>query len=132
MAHSDDEPRPSGGLFASLPRLVATVLEILRTRVEIVSTELEEERERLRELVIYGFWALFFTSIGIVLITLFVVMLLWQYFGPYVFGALGAIYVTLGLIATVRLRRLLRERPRLFAATLAELRKDRVELGADR
>jgi uncharacterized membrane protein YqjE len=133
MPPADSGPRTSqSGLLASLPRLAATLLDILQTRIEIVSTEFEEERERLRELVVYGFWALFFTSLGIVLLTLFVVMALWEPYRLHALGAFAALYLLLGLIAALRLRRSLRERSRLFATTLAALRSDRTELGAQR
>jgi uncharacterized membrane protein YqjE len=133
MPPPDNEPRVSGaGLLASLPRLLATLLEILRTRLEIVSTEFEEERERLRELVVYGFWALFFTSLGIVLVTLFVVMAVREPYRLYALGALAVLYLLIGVFAALRVRRSLRQRSRLLATTLAELRRDRVELGAER
>ena len=133
MSPPDDEPRVSGGgLLTSLPRLVATLLEMLRTRLEIVSTEFEEERERLRELFVYGFWALFFTSLGIVLVTLFVVMAVPEPYRLYALGALAALYLLIGVFAALRVRRSLRQRSRLLATTLAELRRDRVELGAER
>lgn len=118
-----------GGLLLSLRRLLDTLLDIAYTRVEIVSTEFEEERERLRELVIYGFWALFFASMGIVFVSLFIVAALWESYRLHVLAAFGAIYLLLGLVAAMRLRRSLRERTRLFATTLAELRKDRAEIG---
>lgn len=118
-----------GGLLLSLRRLLDTLLDIAYTRVEIVSTEFEEERERLRELVTYGFWALFFAGMGIVFVSLFIVAALWESYRLHVLAAFGAIYLLLGLVAAMRLRRSLRERTRLFATTLAELRKDRAEIG---
>ncbi len=118
-----------GGLLLSLRRLLDTLLDIAYTRVEIVSTEFEEERERLRELVTYGFWALFFAGMGIVFVSLFIVAALWESYRLHVLAAFGAIYLLLGLVAAMRLRRSLRERTRLFATTLAELRKDRTEIG---
>jgi len=57
---------------------MATLLEILQTRVEIVATEFEEERLRLRELVVFGILTLFFVGVGLTLLTLFVVVLYWD------------------------------------------------------
>jgi uncharacterized membrane protein YqjE len=109
--------------------LLAGLLDAVHTRLDIVATELEEERERLRELVVYGFWTLFFTSLGIVLITVFAALALWGSYGLYALGTLAALYLMLGAIGAARLRRSLRQRQRLFATTLAELRKDRAGLG---
>lgn len=116
------------GLLASLQRLLATLLEIVQTRVAIVATEYEEERERIRELVVFGFLALFFISLGIVLLTLFVVMLFWETHRLYVMGGFALLYLGLGVAAVVALRRRLQSRPRLFATTLTELSKDRDQL----
>lgn len=118
----------SAGLLASLQRLLATSIEILQTRVAIVATEFEEERERIRELVVFGFLALLFVSLGLLLVTLFVAMLLWENHLVYVLGGCALLYLGLGLVIGVVLRRRLKARPRLFATTLAELAKDRDQL----
>lgn len=116
------------GLLASLQRLLATLIEILQTRVEIVATEYEEERERIQELVVFGFVALFFVNLGVVLLTLFTVMLFWGTHRLYVLGCFALLYLGLGFIAATVLRRRHRSRPRVFATTLAELSKDRDQL----
>jgi len=116
------------GLLASLRRLFATLLEILQTRVEIVATEFEEERERIQELLLFGFLALFFCSFGLLLLTLFIVMLFWETHRLYVLGGFTLLYLTLGIVAVAILRQRLKTRPRLFATTLAELSRDREQL----
>ncbi len=123
-----DTEGTASGLLASLQRLMATLLEILQTRVEIVATEFEEERERIRELVIFSFLALFFTSIGLLLLTLFIVILYWETHRLYVLGGFALLYLVLGIAAGAVLRQRLRTRPRLFATTVAELSRDRERL----
>jgi len=119
---------PAGGLLASLQRLLATLLDIVQTRVAIVATEFEEERVRLRELVVFGFVALFFVNLGVVLFTLLVVMLFWESHRLYVMGGFALLYLGVGVVAGISLRQRLKSRPRLFATTLAELAKDRDQL----
>lgn len=128
MSEPEGSAGHATGLLASLQRLLATLLEIVQTRVAIVATEYEEERERIRELVVFGFLALFFISIGIVLLTLFVVMLFWETHRLYVMGGFALLYLGLGVAAVVSLRQRLKSRPRLFATTLAEFSKDRDQL----
>lgn len=128
MSESEGGAGHATGLLASLQRLLATLLEIVQTRVAIVATEYEEERERIRELVVFGFLALFFVSLGVVLLTLFVVMLFWETHRLYVMGGFALLYLVLGAAAVVSLRRRLKSRPRLFATTLAEFTKDRNQL----
>jgi uncharacterized membrane protein YqjE len=128
----DDAP-PAGrargsGLIASLQRLLDSLLEIAQTRIELVASEYEEEREHLRELVLYGMITLFFFGFGVVLLTLFVILLLWDRHGLLVVGGFAAAYLVAGLIALVILLVKVRQRPRLFSATVNELRRDREQL----
>jgi uncharacterized membrane protein YqjE len=116
------------GLFDSLRQLVATVLDVLQTRAEIVVTEYEEERERIRELVLFGFSALFFFGFGFLLLTLFIVVLFWDNYRVYAVSGFAVLYLGLGVLSAVTLRRRLKTRPRLFATTLAEISKDRERL----
>lgn len=119
---------PAAGLLGSLQRFVVTVIEVLQTRAEIAVTEFEEERERIRELVVFGFLALFFFGFGFLLLTLFIVVLFWDTYRVYAVGAFALLYLGLGMFSAVTLRRRLTTRPRLFATTLAELAKDRERL----
>lgn len=129
MSESGGEKRPhAGGLLASLPRLLDTLIELAQTRIAIASTEFEEERERLRQLVLYGFWSLFLLSMGLILGTLFLIVALWDEYRLAALGIFAGIYLLAGILMTLMLRRGLRARPRLFASTLHELAKDRAEL----
>lgn len=117
-------PASPAGLFASTQRLLVTVLAAVRTRVEIFATELEEEREHLKSLVIYSVLALVLLCLGLVALTVFVTLWLWQWFGAYTLGVAGLLLVSAGLLLMLRIRHNERTRPRLFATTLTELRKD--------
>ena len=129
---TDPEPDAghSPGLLASLQRLMATLIEILQTRAEIVATEFEEERARLQGLVVFGILMLFFVGVGLTLLTLYVVMLYWDTHRLAVLGWFALLYLGLGGLAGIVLYRRIKSRPRLFATTLSELAKDRDRLGA--
>jgi uncharacterized membrane protein YqjE len=126
----DPDAGQSPGLLTSLQRLMETLLEILQTRVEIVATEFEEERVRLRELVVFGILTLFFVGVGLTLLTLFIVVLYWDSHRVAVLGGVAFLYLGLGGLTGIILYRRLRSRPRLFAATLSELTKDRDQLSS--
>lgn len=128
MTDRDPDTGHNPGLLTSLQRLMATLLELLQTRVEIVATEFEEERVRLRELVVFGILMLFFVSVGLTLATLFVVTLYWETNRLTVLGGVAVLYLGLGGLAGVVLYRRLKCRPRLFATTLSELAKDRDQI----
>jgi len=109
---------------------MATLLEILQTRIEIIATEFEEERLRLQELVVFGFLVLFFASVGLTLATLFVVTLYWDTNRLAVLGWVAFLYLGLGGLAGFVFYRRLHPRPRLLSTTLSELEKDRDQLGS--
>jgi uncharacterized membrane protein YqjE len=126
----DPDADHNPGLLTSLQRLMVTLLDVLQTRVGIVATEFEEERVRLRELVVFGVLMLFFVSIGLTLATLFVVTLYWDTNRLAVLGGVASLYLGLGGLAGFVLYRRLKCRPRLFATTLSELGKDRDQLNS--
>jgi uncharacterized membrane protein YqjE len=118
------------GLLASLQRLLATFAEILHTRVEILSTELEEEGVRVRELLLYELVSLFFFGLGLLLVTLFVVLAFWETHRLSVLAAFAVFYLAIGVGTALVVRHKLKNRPRLFSATLSELGKDRERLSS--
>jgi uncharacterized membrane protein YqjE len=128
VAEHDSDTGRSPGLLASAQQLMTTLLEILQTRVEIVSTEFEEERVRLQDVVVFGILTMFFIGIGIILVTLFVVMLYWDSHPLAVLGGIALLYLVLGGLTGRVLYLRLKSRPRLFATTLSELAKDREQL----
>ena len=130
MTDRDPDAGQSPGLLTSLQRLMETLLEILQTRVEIVANEFEEERVRLRELVVFGVLTLFFVSVGLTLVTLFVVSLYWDTHRLLVLGGVAILYLGLGGLTGFILYRRLKCRSRLFATTLSELEKDRDQLSS--
>lgn len=121
---ADVDSKSAGGLMSSMQRLLGSLLSVVQTRIEIVATELEEERERVKGLVLYGVFALVFISLGMITLTVFVALWLWESYGVHALGVIGVVLLGTGIAIALRARRNERARPRLFATTLAELRKD--------
>src|SRR5688500_19344276 len=69
---------PLGGVVESIRSFMASWVSVIKTRVEIISVELEEQREWLEHLVLMAVAAMFFISLGLMLTTLFVVVLFWN------------------------------------------------------
>jgi uncharacterized membrane protein YqjE len=116
------------GLLASLKRLAGTLLVILQTRLELISSEMEEERVRIEQILLYGSIVLFFTGLAITLLTAFVVVLLWDEHRLLVLGGFSASFFLVALLALTGLRRVAREKCKLFSVSLAELASDRDSL----
>ncbi|HWQ95364.1 MAG TPA: phage holin family protein [Gammaproteobacteria bacterium] len=132
MAYDGTDPEPAPGrttgLLSALQRLLATFTEILHTRIEILSTELEEEGERARQLLVYGLVSLFFLGLGLLFATVFIVVAFWETHRLYVLAGFTVFYLGISTIAALVVRHKIRSRPRLFSATLSELAKDRERL----
>jgi uncharacterized membrane protein YqjE len=112
----------------SIKDALAVLSAILHTRLEIFVTEIEEERERLRQTVVFTLLAFFGLSLGLILLTIFVVALLWEKGWIAALGGLAALYLAVGIGAALKLRQKILSRPGLFPVTMAELAKDRDQL----
>jgi len=108
--------------------LVATATATLQTRLELFAVELQEEKARLLGLVLYGAVALILLAIGIVFLALFLTVLLWDSNRLLALGVFTALFLAGGGLALTLALRLARSESRLFAASLAELERDRADL----
>jgi uncharacterized membrane protein YqjE len=109
---------------------LAVLSSIFHTRLELFATELEEERERLKQTLVLTLLLFFGLSLGVILLTIFAVALFWEQGWIYAMGVLAALYLGIGAVAGLMLRRKILLRPGLFPATLSELAKDRDRLRA--
>ncbi len=125
---NDSAPPLPGGLPSAIRALALTVVALLQTRLEIFASEVGEERLRLREFLWFTVATVFCIGFAIVLAAVFIVALLWDRFGAFAIGALCLVFLALGIGLAMLLRARARSRPRLFAATLGELAKDRERL----
>ena len=125
----DSSSRPGGGdspgIFHSLKALTAVLASAFHTRIELIVTELEEERERLKQTLIFTLLLVFGLSMGFILLTIFLVALFWERGWIGAIGALSFFYLSVATFAGVKLRNSVLKRSGLFPATLAELGKDR-------
>jgi uncharacterized membrane protein YqjE len=115
---------PIGGLFRSLARLIATFVAIARTRLELLTTELQQEIHRVAEIMVWTVIALLAAGIGLFLLALVIVFVFWDTHRLLASVAVTAAFFAIALIAVLVLRAKLRSRPRLLEATLAELTTD--------
>lgn len=131
MAHDGGTTSTLGrirGLLAGLQRLLATFVGVLHTRLEILSTELEEEAGWVWGLLVYGIVSLLFLGLGLLVMTVFAVLAFWNTHPLSVLAAFSAFYLAISIIAALVVRHKFKTRPRFFSATLSELGKDREHL----
>ena len=108
--------------------LAATLLAIVYTRVELLSTELEEQRVWLSSMLVWALVAVFCAGIGIVLATLFVVLALWETHRVLALSIPAMVFLLGAALACLVVRGKARAKPPVFAASLEELAKDHKEL----
>jgi len=118
----------SSGLMESVKRLASTLISIVSTRLELLANELQEERLRLIQMLLYSLFALFCFGMGVMLLTVFIVVLFWDDHRIAVVGGLCVLFFVLGTLMATMLRNKALSHPKLFSASLAELAKDREQL----
>lgn len=118
------------GLFGSIRQLLSTVTSIASTRLELLANELQEERLRITQMLLFALFALFCFGVGILLLTVLIVVLFWDDHRLAALGALSAFFFALGALMAMLLRSKAQAKSRLFSSSLAELAEDRVQLRA--
>ncbi len=120
------KPEGGGGLFSSLRRLLDTGLDIVQTRLELIGTELEQEKLRLLGALWQGALALLLLGLALVCALGFVVLLFWEGYRLPAVGVLTLLLGSAGAVFLRRARRALRSpEGGLFALSLGELKRDR-------
>ncbi len=129
------DPIRESGLFVSLSRLLATALQMAQVRLELLGTEVEMEKRRLFDGLLWGGVALVLLSLGLVLLCGFVVLLFWEGYRLAAVGGMTLLFLTGGGLMLRHARHRLSHRGSskgMFDASLAELQRDQAELnGAD-
>jgi len=124
---ADESPSSNGivtGLFKSLTNLAATLLALAQTRMELLTTELQEEVQRAAGLFVWAFVALLAAMLGLFFGGLTIVLVYWD-----THRVLAAVIVTATLFvfavtAVLTLVAKTKSRKRFLDATLTELAKD--------
>lgn len=120
--------RASPGLLASLRGLATTSVALIRTRLELLKVEAQEEVGRVIGLLLWAAVAVLCGVLGIAFLGVFLTVLLWDSHRVLALGIFTALFLFAATIAGGIALRLLRQGSRLFAASLAELRRDEATL----
>lgn len=121
--------RPAPGLGAALSGISATLVALLRTRLELATVEFEEEREHIKTLLALVVIATVFTCFALVALSVLVVVCLWDRYPLAAVSGVTIVYVLIAAGAVLALKQRLHAHGRPFAATLAELERDAETLG---
>jgi uncharacterized membrane protein YqjE len=125
---SSSRPSPGLGLFDSAKALLATLIGVVHNRLELLSTELQEEVGRVALMLLWGAVALFFVFLAIAFLALLILIAFWDDHRLLVAALLAALFVVLALVAGFAARKQIAAKPRPFDASLNELARDREQL----
>jgi uncharacterized membrane protein YqjE len=127
---TEESGASGGGLFTSLKALSANLLGIVQTRLELLATDIAEERERIITLLVLAVAALFSIGVGVVLLAIFVAVALWESHRLIALGGMVVFFLLTGAgIGWITLNKL-RSHPRPLDASITELTRDRQDLTA--
>jgi uncharacterized membrane protein YqjE len=116
------------GPIESLRALGATLVALVRVRVDLVAVELKEHWLLHRELLLLAVVAAFFLAAGFLFLAFFVVVLFWDTHRLAAIGGVTLVYLGIGAWAVVRLRDLAKNSPPPFSETIAEFKRDLEQL----
>jgi uncharacterized membrane protein YqjE len=119
-----DAPGFATGLFKSITNLASTLVVLAQTRLELLTTELQEEVQRAAGLVVWAFIALLAAMMGLFFGALTIVVVYWDEHRVLAASLITAAFLVFAAIAVLMLVAKANSRPRFLDATLTELAKD--------
>jgi uncharacterized membrane protein YqjE len=124
------EPALVAGLFASLNNFLATLVAIGHTRLQLLTTELQEEVREVGQILVWSFVALFAAMMALFLGALTVIFVFWDSHRILAALLMTGAFLLIAALSGLMLMRRLAAKPPLLDDTLAELAKDRDQLRA--
>jgi uncharacterized membrane protein YqjE len=120
-----DGPPPATGFVASFRRMIATLVAIVHTRLELFTTEIEEEIQRAASILLWALIALFFGSLTVLMLAVTVLVVFWDDHRILAASLITGTFLLLTLVFALLARKQLRAKGRFMEASLAELKRDK-------
>jgi uncharacterized membrane protein YqjE len=112
-------------LRQSVGDIGCTVLAIFRTRLELAAVEAGQQKARLARIMVMLFGALLFSTLALLVFTLFIALLFWPTeYRYWAIASLFVVYAVLGLSFGLTVMRRLNSGSYPFEATVEEIKKD--------
>jgi uncharacterized membrane protein YqjE len=124
MSPVDPSAPAPGGLFNSLRALLATVVAMAQTRVELLGVELEEEIRRIVSMLVGTMISLALASLALLFGAVLIVVACWDTHRIGAVAAVAAGFAVLAVAVSWWVRSNLRRPSRLLGATVRELESD--------
>jgi len=108
-----------------LQNLLASLLGLVHTRLDLLGTELREELLRFGLIMAGAILVLLLVTIGTGMLAAALVLALWHEHALLGLSLAGAFFVSVGCATVWAMSRVMRAKPRPFDASLDALRRDR-------
>lgn len=130
MTTKDTRPGAAAaeGLLTSLRRFGATAIELVQVRLELIGTEIEEQKLRIMGGLVWAALGAMLIGLGLVLLVGFVVLLFWDSYRLHAVAVLTVVFLGGGALALRHAAARLKSAPGAFATSVAELAQDREAL----
>jgi uncharacterized membrane protein YqjE len=126
---SETQGGASPGLFSAARDIAVTLLAGARTRLELLSNEIEVEKLCAIELLFAILAITFCIGVGVILTIVLLAVSFWEQ-RLAVLGVCALVFLALGVGLLVRFRQRLHRPERIFTASIAELEQDLRQLKA--
>jgi uncharacterized membrane protein YqjE len=131
---NDSGPEAAGpptGLLVSLRQFVATALELAQVRLELLGTEVEQQKLRIASGFFWALIAVVLLALALVLLTGCVLLLFWDGYRLHAAAAMMLVFLVGGALAWRHALARLKTPPGAFALSVAELARDRSRTGVN-
>jgi uncharacterized membrane protein YqjE len=121
------DPQTSG-LFGSVRQLMATALEMVQVRIELIGTELEFEKRRLFDGFLCAAIAMVFLGVGVLLLCSTIIWMFWEGYRLAAMGVMAVLCLGVAGVLLMQARKRLHNPLSMFHASTSELERDKESL----
>ena len=129
MDDSDAPVTTTGGLFDSLRALIATLVAIAHTRVELFGTEVEEELRRVVARVVGTMAVLALSIVALAFSAFAIIAAYWDTHRVAAAASVAIGFIAAAIVSFLVVRVRTRRRGRFLSSTLGEFERDLQRLG---
>lgn len=112
----------------SARRMLGTIIALLHTRLELFTTEIEEEIHRAVGILLWGVIALFFGSLTVLMVAFLVIIIFWDDHRILAASLVTATFLVMTFVFALLARARLRAKDRFMGSSIEELKRDRESL----
>lgn len=119
-------------MFASVRKLLGTLLEVVQVRIALISNEIEQEKLRIFDGLLWAGLALLMLGLSALLLTAFILVLFWDSYRLQVLGGLAVLFLAAGsgLLGVAYAR--LRTPGGMFRSSAEEIQRDRAAMDIEK